>query len=151
MTNGGIIEGCSALRVGYSDLSPVTYFGSGETRHENAEKFNGWGAVGFTPPRSLNLFMKYLALLIVGASVSHGQQFSGTGYNLNNGEFLIIQGAIDSTTDPNQAHRERMARYRQMNAELEASITTMRAEAEMASQTRELREQTELLRKISNE
>ena len=22
-------------------------FGSGETRHENAEEFNGWGAVGF--------------------------------------------------------------------------------------------------------
>ena len=95
--------------------------------------------------------MKYLVLLIVGASVSYGQQFSGTGYNLNNGEFLIIQGTIDSTTDPNQAHRERMARYRQMNAELEASIATMRAEAEMASQTRELREQTELLRKIANE
>jgi hypothetical protein len=108
------------------------------------------GLLGFAPPRS-RYFMKYLALLVVGASVSYGQQFNGTGYNLNNGDFLIIQGAIDSTTDPNQAHRERMARYRQMNAEMEASITSMRAEAEMANQTRELREQTELLRKIANE
>jgi hypothetical protein len=98
-----------------------------------------------------NLFMKYLTMLVIGASVSYGQQFSATGYNLNNGEFLIIQGAIDSATDPNQAHRERISRYRQMNAELEASIANMRAEAEMASQTRELREQTQLLRKISNE
>ena len=98
-----------------------------------------------------DLFMKYLALLAVGASVSYGQQFSGTGYNLNNGEFLIVQGTIDSTVDSNQVHRERMARYRQMNAELSASINAMRAEAEMANQTRELREQTELLRKIANE
>jgi hypothetical protein len=30
-------------------LRPQHYFtfGSGETRHENAEEFNGWGAVGF--------------------------------------------------------------------------------------------------------
>jgi hypothetical protein len=98
-----------------------------------------------------NLFMKYLIMLVIGASVSYGQQFSGTGYNLNNGEFLIIQGTIDSTVDSNQVHRERMARYRQMNAELSASINAMRAEAEMANQTRELREQTELLRKIANE
>jgi hypothetical protein len=100
---------------------------------------------------------KYLALLIVGASVSYGQQFNGTGYNLNNGEFLIVQGTIDSTTDstanlasdPNQAHRERMERYRKINAELEASIANMRVEAEMTSQTLELRKQTELLRKIA--
>jgi hypothetical protein len=90
-------------------------------------------------------------MLVIGASVSSGQQFSATGYNLNNGDFLIIQGTIDSTVDSNQVHRERMARYRQMNAELEASITSMRVEAEMASQTRELREQTQLLRKIANE
>jgi hypothetical protein len=90
-------------------------------------------------------------MLAIGASVSYGQQFSGTGYNLNNGDFLIIRGTIDSTVDSNQVHRERMARYRQMNAELSASINAMRAEAEMANQTRELREQTELLRKIANE
>jgi len=150
MTNDGIIEGHTE-NSGCSDLSPVTYFGSGETRHENAEEFNGWGAVGFCATPLPIFFMKYLALLAVGASVSYGQQFSGTGYNLNNGEFLIIQGTTDSTVDSNQVHRERMARYRQMNAELSASINAMRAEAEMANQTRELREQTELLRKIANE
>ena len=133
-----------------SDLSPVTYFGSGETRHENARASKIGGSMKLRHPAS-NLFMKYLLMLVIGASVSYGQQFSATGYNLNNGDFLIIQGAIDSTTDPNKAHRERISRYRQMNAELEASIANMRAEAEMASQTRELREQTQLLRKIANE
>ena len=90
--------------------------------------------------------------LAVGLSLTaQAQQFNGTGYNLNNGDFLIIQGTVNSNTDANQAHRERMARYQQMNAELEASINSMRAEAEMRRQTRELREQAELLRKIANE
>jgi hypothetical protein len=125
-------------------------FGGGETRHENARASKIGGSMKLRHPAS-NLFMKYLIMLVIGASVSYGQQFSGTGYNLNNGEFLIIRGTIDSTVDSNQVHRERMARYRQMNAELSASINAMRAEAEMANQTRELREQTELLRKIANE
>lgn len=83
--------------------------------------------------------------------MAHAQQFSGTGYNLNNGDFLIIQGTVNSNADANQAHRERMARYEQMNAELSASINSMRQESEMRRQTRELREQTELLRKIANQ
>ena len=83
--------------------------------------------------------------------MAHAQQFNGTGYNLNNGDFLIIQGTVNSNTDANQVHRERMARYQQMNAELSASIDSMRQESEMRRQTRELREQTELLRKIANE
>jgi len=133
-----------------SDLSPVTYFWRRGDSHANAKASKIGGSMKLRHPAS-NLFMKYLTMLVIGASVSYGQQFSGTGYNLNNGDFLIIQGAIDSTTDSNQAHRERISRYRQMNAELEASIATMRMEAEMARQTRELREQTQLLRKISNE
>jgi hypothetical protein len=92
---------------------------------------------------------KCLALLVIGASVSYGQQFSGTGYNLNNGEFLIIQGTIDSSLNSNLAHKERMTRYRQMNAELEASIANMRAESEARKQTHQLRMQTEYLRKIA--
>ena len=91
-------------------------------------------------------------ILAVGLSLTaQAQQFNGTGYNLNNGDFLIIQGTVNSNTDANQAHRERMARYQQMNAELSASIEAMRQESEMRRQTRELREQTELLRKIANE
>jgi alpha-D-ribose 1-methylphosphonate 5-triphosphate synthase subunit PhnG len=90
--------------------------------------------------------------LAAGLSLTaQAQQFNGTGYNLNNGDFLIIQGTVNLNKDANQAHRERMARYEQMNAELSASIDSMRAQAEMRRQTRELREQTQLLRKIANE
>jgi hypothetical protein len=94
---------------------------------------------------------KLITLILIVGSTAYAQQFNGTGYNLNNGDFLIIQGTINSNTDANQVHRERMARYQQMNAELSASIESMRQESEMRSQTRELREQTELLRKIANE
>ena len=150
MTNDGITEGHTE-NSGCSDLSPVTYFGSGETRHENAEEFNGWGAVGFTPPRSLNLFMKYLALLIVGASVSYGQQFNGTALDLDTGRIQVITGSISPDDSVGAMRQRTINSYRRMNAELEVSIANMRTEAEMARQTRELREQTELLRKISNE
>lgn len=94
---------------------------------------------------------KLITIALVVGSMAHAQQFSGTGYNLNNGDFLIIQGTVNSNADANQAHRERMARYEQMNAELSASINSMRQESEMRRQTRELREQTELLRKIANQ
>jgi len=98
-----------------------------------------------------NLFMKYLALLVIGASVSHGQQFNGTAIDLDSGRIQVISGSI-SPDDSVAAMRQRTIEgYRRMNAELEVSIANMRAEAEMASQTRELREQTELLRKIANE
>ena len=106
--------------------------------------------LGFAPPRS-RYFMKYLALLLVGASVSYGQQFNGTVFDLDTGRIQVINGSI-SPDDSVAAMRQRtIDGYRRMNAELEVSIATMRAEAEMASQTRELREQTELLRKIANE
>ena len=53
MTNGGIIEGGSTLRVGSSDLSPTTSFGSGACSFANAsEGFKGWGADEVAPPRS---------------------------------------------------------------------------------------------------
>ena len=94
---------------------------------------------------------KYLALLIVGASVSYGQQFNGTVFDLDTGRIQVINGSV-SPDDSVAAMRQRtLDGYRRMNAELEVSIANMRAESEMASQTRELREQTELLRKISNE
>ena len=80
--------------------------------------------------------------------MAQAQQFNGTVVDLDSGRIQVIQGQI---SDRDRAHRERMARYQQMNAELEASINSMRAEAEMRRQTRELREQTELLRKIANE
>jgi hypothetical protein len=80
--------------------------------------------------------------------MAHGQQFNGTVVDLDSGRIQVIQGQI---SDRDRDHRERMARYQQMNAELEASINSMMAQSEMRRQTRELREQTELLRKIANE
>ena len=80
--------------------------------------------------------------------MAHAQQFNGTVVDLDSGRIQVIQGQI---SDRDRDHRERMARYQQMNAELEASINSMMAQSEMRRQTRELREQTELLRKIANE
>lgn len=95
--------------------------------------------------------MKYLAILAVGVSVSYGQQFNGTVFDLDTGRIQVINGTV-SPDDSVAAMRQRTIEgYQRMNAELEVSIANMRAEAEMARQTRELREQTELLRKIANE
>lgn len=95
--------------------------------------------------------MKYLTLLAVGASVSYGQSFQGTVVDYNTGNPVqIINGSIDRS-DITAPIRRNIEAYRRMNAELEASIANMRVEAEMERQTRELREQTELLRKIANE
>jgi hypothetical protein len=89
-----------------------------------------------------------LALVVGSMTVAQAQQFNGTVFDLDTGRTQVIQGQIN---DRNRAHRERMARYEQMNAELSASINSMRAEAEMERQTRELRKQTELLRKIADQ
>jgi len=125
-------------------------FGSGETRMQMQKNSMAGEPLGFAPPRS-RYFMKYLALLVVGASVSYGQQFNGTVFDLDTGRTQVISGSM-SEDDKIAAMRQRtIDRYRRMNAELEASIASMRSEAEMARQTRELREQTELLRKIANE
>ena len=95
--------------------------------------------------------MKYLLVLIVGASVSYGQQFNGTIFDLDTGRIQVITGSFDQQDNIATTRQRTIDSYRRMNAELEVSIANMRAEAEMASQTRELREQTELLRKIANE
>jgi hypothetical protein len=98
-----------------------------------------------------NLFMKYLIMLVIGASVSYGQQFNGTIFDLDSGRIQVINGSISEDTSVSAMRKRTIDGYRRMNAELEASIASMRVEAEMASQTRELREQTQLLRKIANE
>jgi hypothetical protein len=102
-------------------------------------------------PAPLIFFMKYLVLLIVGASVSYGQQFNGTVFDLDTGRIQVITGSFDQQDNITTTRQRTIDSYHRMNAELEVSIANMRAEAEMASQTRELREQTELLRKIANE
>ena len=92
--------------------------------------------------------MKYILLVIIGASASYGQQFSGTIVDLDSGRIQTFQG---QTIDRDRDHRERMANYERISAEMSASINAMRQEGEMRRQTYELRKQTELLRKIANE
>jgi hypothetical protein len=92
--------------------------------------------------------MKYILLAIIGASVSYGQQFSGTIVDLDSGRIQTFQG---QTIDRDRDHRERMANYERITAEMSASINAMRQEGEMRRQTYELRKQTELLRKIANQ
>jgi hypothetical protein len=92
--------------------------------------------------------MKYILLVIIGASVSYGQQFSGTIVDLDSGRIQTFQG---QTIDRDRDHRERMANYERISAEMSASIDAMRQEGEMRRQTYELRKQTELLRKIADQ
>ena len=126
-------------------------FGSGETRMQMQKNSMAGGLLGFAPPRSRYFMMKYLALLAVGASVSYGQQFNGTVFDLDTGRIQVINGSMSEDNSVAAMRQRTIDGYRRMNAELEVSIANMRAEAGMASQTRELREQTELLRKIANE
>jgi len=149
MTNGGIIEG-NTENSGFSDLSPAALLWErGDLTCKCRVASGGIKGPSEVCATSLPInFMKYLAMLLVGASVSYGQQFNGTVFDLDSGRIQVINGNIDSSAS---SRDESIARLRRMNAELEASIANMRAEAEMARQTRELREQTELLRKIANE
>ena len=91
---------------------------------------------------------KYLVLLAVGASVSYGQQFNGTIFDLDSGRIQVIRGDVEQ---PHQPYQPQIDIYRRIAEEAQASIDRMRAESEARAQLRELREQTELLRKIANE
>ena len=90
-------------------------------------------------------------MLLVGASVSYGQQFNGTIRDLNTGRIQTINGSINKDNSISAIRQRTIEGYQRMNAELKVSIANMRAEEEMARQTRELREQTKLLRKITNQ
>ena len=95
--------------------------------------------------------MKHLGILVVGASVTYGQQFNGTVFDLDTGRIQVINGSISEDNSVAAMRQRTIEGYRRMNAELEVSIANMRAESEARAQLRELREQTELLRKIANE
>ena len=90
---------------------------------------------------------KYLALLAIGASVSYGQQFNGTIYDLNSGNVQILNGKI---TQPNNPRDESIAILRRLNAELEVSLANQRQEYELRQQTYELQRQTRLLQEIAD-
>jgi hypothetical protein len=94
-----------------------------------------------------NLFMKYLIMLVVGASVSHGQQFNGTIYDLNSGRVQVLNGNI---TQPKNPRDESIAILRRLNAELEVSLANQRQEYELRQQTYELQRQTRLLQEIAD-
>jgi len=91
--------------------------------------------------------IKYLALLVVGASVSYGQQFNGTIYDLNSGRVQVLNGNI---MQPNNPRDESIAILRRLNAELEVSIANRRQEYELRQQTYELQRQTRLLQEIAD-
>jgi hypothetical protein len=89
---------------------------------------------------------KYLALLIVGASVSYGQQFNGTIYDVDTGRIQAINGEIEK---PHQPYQPQIDAYKKIIADTQARIVQMRAESEAREQTHQLRMQTEYLRKIA--
>jgi hypothetical protein len=91
---------------------------------------------------------KLITIALVVGSMAQAQQFNGTIVDLESGGIQTFQG---QTIDRDRDHRERMATYERISAEMSASINAMRAEGEMRRQTYELRKQTELLRKIANE
>jgi uncharacterized membrane protein len=89
---------------------------------------------------------KYLALLIVGASVSHGQQFNGTIFDLDTGRIQVINGETEPEYKP---YQPQIDAYKKIIADTQARIVQMRAESEAREQTHQLRMQTEYLRKIA--
>ena len=144
MTNGGIIEGDTSS----SDLSPTTSFGSGATLMQMRKPATIRGNCRWCATPLLNFSIKYILLAVIGASVSYGQQFNGTIVDLDSGRIQTFQG---QTIDRDRDHRERMANYERISAEISASISAMRQQGEMQRQTDELRKQTELLRKIADQ
>jgi hypothetical protein len=78
---------------------------------------------------------KYLVtLLAIGASVSYGQQFNGTIYDLDTGRIQVINGTVSKTK----------------NDRLDM-LLEIRANQERWAIEREIREQTRLLREIANQ
>ncbi len=147
MTNGGIIEGHTEYS-GCSDLSPATFFGGGETRMQMREALGGVkGPLGVLRHLAPICFMiKYLALLVVGASVSHGQQFNGTIFDVNTGRIQVISGETEPEYKP---YQPQIDAYKKIIADTKARIAQMRVESEAREQTHQLRMQTEYLRKIA--
>jgi hypothetical protein len=72
-------------------------------------------------------------------------------FDLETGRTQVISGSMSEQDRIAAMRQSTLDGYRRMNAELEVSIANMRQESEMADQTRELREQTELLRNMSKE
>ena len=89
---------------------------------------------------------KYLALLVVGASVSYGQQFNGTIFDVNSGRIQVINGETEPEYKP---YQPQIDAYKKIIADTQARIDRMTAESEAREQTHQLRMQTEYLRRIA--
>jgi glycosylphosphatidylinositol transamidase (GPIT) subunit GPI8 len=94
--------------------------------------------------------MKKLLLLplLLSNTLAQEGSFRGTVFDLDSGRVQVIRGEIEK---PYQPYQPQIDAYRRIIADTQASIDRMRAESEARAQLRELREQTELLRKIANE
>ena len=99
-------------------------------------------------PAPDNFMKKYLTMLIVGASVSYGQQFNGTIRDLNTGRIQTINGELE---EPYRPYQPQIDAYQRIIANTQARIDRMRAESDAYDQLLEMRRQTELLRKIANQ
>ena len=85
-------------------------------------------------------------MLLVGASVSYGQQFNGTIFDLDTGRIQVIRGKTETEYKP---YQPQIDAYTKIIADNQARIDRMTAESEAREQTHQLRMQTELLRKIA--
>lgn len=92
--------------------------------------------------------VKTIILTLGLALTAQAQQFNGTVFDLDTGRIQVIRGEVEQ---PYQPYQPQIDIYRRIAADAQASIDRMRAESEARAQLRELREQTELLRKIANE
>ena len=148
MTNGGIIEGDTSS----SDLSPTTSFGSGATRMQMQEPATIRGNCRWCATPLLNLSMKYILLAVIGASVSYGQQFSGTGINVATGQIEVISGSIDcDKRKRNNGPSVSLQNLQVTRARVQVETDRVWEEIAMSRAQAELEKQTRLLRKIANE
>jgi len=87
-------------------------------------------------------------MLLIGASVSYGQQFNATVFDLDTGRIRIITGSVDKSDPELESYRKIIERTRAERLRLKES--TDRIWAEMAAQRaqEQLEEQTRILRRI---
>jgi hypothetical protein len=88
-----------------------------------------------------------IVLLLITNIRAQDGSFSGTVYDLNSGRIQVISGAVDVKPKEDTY----LSTLRRINAELAESNARLSAEITANDQLYELREQTELLRKIADQ
>ena len=94
-----------------------------------------------------------LPLLLFSLATGYGQQFNGRIFDLDSGRVQTFNGTIDQPQGMSFSEKMRLRReaFRAETDRIWAEMAAKRAEEQLILQTRQLREQTELLRKIANE